>query len=87
MMSNDAMMIAAFRDELEQIAKEGGLKDMLLKEIPGTKPWLIGNAQVASRMGKPATSAAAKAVTKPKLRSGQSGGAWDVSRQAAAMGL
>lgn len=88
-MSKESMvMMAAFSDELEQIIKEGGIGEFLMKEIPGTKPWILGNAQIASRMGKPATSAATKVVTRPRLRTGQvTGGAWDVSRQAAAMGL
>jgi hypothetical protein len=86
----EMIMMAAFSDELEQIMKEAGLGDLLMKEIPGTKPWLIGNAQIASRMGKPGSGVmqAAKAAVKPRLRTGQvAGGAWDVSRQAAQMGL
>lgn len=80
------VLLAAFRDELEQIVKEGGLKDVLLKEIPGTKPWILGNASLASQASKPVGSAALKTLKRP--RTGQlSSGAWDVSRQAQAMGL
>lgn len=82
-----ALILAAFNDELEQITKEGGLKELLLTEIPGTKPWIIGNVQKATRMGK-----SSKKALKLKRRSGGDptqarGGVYDVSQQARAMGL
>jgi Protein of unknown function (DUF5661) len=83
------VIVSAFSDEMSQILKEAGLKDVLLHEIPGTKPWLIGNPAL-SGAAKPAASAVntAKAVIRPRLKPGQmTGGAWDVSRQAAQMGL
>jgi hypothetical protein len=84
----DAVMLNAFSSELEAIMKEAGLGQFLMQEIPGTKPWIIGNSQVISRGAKPAASAAGKAVMRSGLRTGQTAnGAWDVSRQAAAMGL
>ena len=84
----NTVMLGAFSDELDEIIKEGGLGSFLMQEIPGTKPWIIGNSQVISRGAKPAATAAGKAVMKSGLRSGQTAGkAWDVSRQAAAMGL
>jgi len=87
--SFNPVLVAAFSDELEQILKEAGLKSLLLQEIPGTKPWVLGNAQLASQGAKPLATGAAKAVkavTRP--RTGQlPGGAWDVSRQAAQMGV
>ncbi len=83
-MLNNVMM-SAFRDEVGEIAKEGGLKDILLREIPGTKPWLI-NPQVAGSSVRPPGGGALKAMT--KKRTGQlPGGAWDVSHQAKAMGV
>ncbi len=81
----NAVMMAGFSDEFGEIAKEGGLKEILLKEIPGTKPWLINPGATGSSM-RPAASGAAKALT--KKRPGQlPGGAWDVSHQARTMGI
>lgn len=83
--SLDAAMMCAFSSELSEIVKEGGLKEILLKEIPGTKPWLINPATTGSSV-RPAAANAAKSLT--KKRPGQlSGGAWDVSRQARSMGM
>lgn len=81
------LIFDAFRDELEYLSKEGGLKELLLTEIPGTKPWIIGNVQKATRgMGE-----APKKVLKLKQRGGGGGatrgGVYDLSRQAAEMGL
>lgn len=84
------LIFDAFRDELEYISKEGGLKELLLTEIPGTKPWIIGNVQKATRMGTPG-----KRALKLKRRVGNGSGSagtargmvYDVSRQAAEMGL
>lgn len=89
-MEKKSSIISAFSDELGEIVKAAGIWDTLIKDIPGTKPWIIGNVQTASRLAKPAGTAttAAKAAIKPKLRTGQlSSGAWDVSRQAKEMGL
>lgn len=80
--------LLAFADELDAINKEGGLKEILMSEIPGTKPWVLGNAALSSKVTKPMGSAAAKAISRPKVRMGQlPGGAWDVSQQAAQMGI
>lgn len=67
-------------------AKEAGLKETLLTEIPGTKPWLLGKGGLMAAPVKP------MARTGAKLRSGMNAtrsanGAWDVSRQAEQMGL
>lgn len=62
-------------------AKEAGIKDVLMQEIPGTKPWLIG---------RPGLTEAASTVSKIKrpMAGGQmANGAWDVSAMAKQMGL
>lgn len=63
-------------------AKEAGIKDVLMQEIPGTKPWLLGRpglSEAASTINK---------VRKPMQSAGRTvGGAWDVSAQAKQMGL
>jgi hypothetical protein len=88
MSKESAVMLTAFGAELEEIMKEAGFKSLLMQEIPGTKPWLIGNSKLISGAAKPAVAGAGKAVAKAGLRTGQTAtGAWDVSRQASSMGL
>lgn len=84
----ESVKMAAFADELEQIAKEGGLMKTLLTDIPGTPEGIVGAMRKATRY----TSRKGKytPVKKPKARASSGrmpGGAYDVSQQAAAMGL
>lgn len=79
----------------QQLTKSGGLKELLLKEIPGTKPWIVGPSQTAMRglsgAGKVqkavSKTIAPIAVNKPRGLPGQMGKTWDVSRQTTEMGV
>lgn len=87
----ESTVFAAFSDELNEIAKQAGLKEVLLSDIPGTKDWIVGPMRKAMQMGGgpfggESVAQAAKAVTRPRAAQAANG-AWDVSRQAAQMGL
>lgn len=81
----------SFGDELDKILKEGGvvdsLKQLALTDIPGTKPWLLGNARKATQFGKASTGVSG---VRPRVRPESTRvapGVYDVSGLAAKMGL
>jgi hypothetical protein len=66
---------------------EGG-KKLLMTDIPGTKPWLLGPAQDVSRgMSRMGSKPPVKAVSKVRSPKMSGGNVYDVSRQAREMGL
>jgi hypothetical protein len=73
----------------QELAKEAGLREkveagkrLLLKDVPGTKPWVIGRTDPAR------TARVTGKAVKKRLRSApQRGGTFDLSREAAAMGI
>lgn len=78
---------SAFGQELEDILKQAGIGDVIkrvaLTEIPGTKPWVIGRAQQATRHAGKAGGAVAKTTATKKVAPG----VYDVSSLAKQMGL
>jgi hypothetical protein len=61
----------------------GSLKQLAMTEVPGTKPWLLGNVQKARQFTE-------KGVSKLPTRAATkrtAGGAYDVSHMARAMGM
>lgn len=83
--SFDEIAYEAFGDELEQILKQAGLGDVLkqvaMKEVPGTKPWLLGKGPTKEVIGK----------SMPKIPGYTGGraspGVYDVSQMAHQMGV
>ncbi len=86
--SAEAVLFSAFSDEVGEIAKQAGLKEILLSDIPGTKDWIVGpmrKAMQSADIGD--TDRVVKKVLRPRGAGQTANGAWDVSRQAAQMGV
>ena len=90
MQTKSAVKLAQYRamaEELAVIDKQAGVMSTLLQPIAGTKDWLIPTAKKlvpgAGQAAKKTVGTAAKTVGSVR----PPGGAWDVSRQAAAMGI
>lgn len=73
------------------LGKEAGVVDAIkrlaLKEVPGTKPWLIGGAQAAKRHAKSSGKLSIPKVSKGPKSKRTSSGAYDVSALASKMGV